>query len=100
MPDQDAVVRARRREVARRHHPDLGGDVETYVRAMAELDGDSPGAPGAPATAGGVVVAVRRRRPLRSAARRGRRLSRELRRRLPRRVPGARRYATLTTDQT
>lgn len=97
MPDQDAVVRARRREVARRHHPDLGGDVETYVRAMAELDGDSPDAP---ATAGGVVVAVRRRRPLRSAARRGRRLSRELRRRLPRRVPGARRYATLPTDQT
>ena len=90
-------MRARRREVARRHHPDLGGDVEAYVRAMAELDGDSPGAP---ATVGDVVVAVRRRRPLRSAARRGRRLSRELRRRLPRRVPGARRYATLPTDQT
>ena len=27
-----------RRAVARRHHPDVGGDVEVYLAALAEVD--------------------------------------------------------------
>ncbi|SNT40940.1 hypothetical protein [Rhodococcoides kyotonense] len=33
-----AALRAARREVARTHHPDLGGDPDTYIRLLAELE--------------------------------------------------------------
>ena len=31
-------LRRRRREIARRHHPDLGGDREAFIAAMAALE--------------------------------------------------------------
>jgi hypothetical protein len=84
-PDTDlsAELRAERRAVARRLHPDLGGDAEEFARAMAALDRAAvvhrPSRP--------VVVRSRRGR-VRAAARR-------VRTRLPARWPGARRYGSL-----
>ncbi|MCW4353695.1 hypothetical protein ONR57_10345 [Hoyosella sp. YIM 151337] len=33
----DAQYKAARRAVARKHHPDLGGDPEAYLQALEEL---------------------------------------------------------------
>ncbi|OAK54828.1 MULTISPECIES: hypothetical protein [Rhodococcus] len=33
-----AALKAARREIARTHHPDRGGDPDTYIRLLAELD--------------------------------------------------------------
>ena len=35
---QLAAWRSARRDAARRHHPDLGGDADALVRALAEVD--------------------------------------------------------------
>ncbi|MGJ7440736.1 hypothetical protein [Aquipuribacter sp. MA13-6] len=81
--------RTERRAVARRLHPDLGGDVEQYLAALAEVDRRH-----GPAPAGHPGPASRRSR--RSGLRRRmNRAVRAARRRLPRHVPGARRYARL-----
>ncbi|QIG42157.1 hypothetical protein G5V58_04690 [Nocardioides anomalus] len=83
----DAELRAARRAVARRLHPDLGGDAEEFARAMAALDrAERPG----PAAVG--PVAVRSRWTRARAAARG---ARGLRTRLPASWPGARRYGSL-----
>ncbi|GGC52429.1 hypothetical protein IEU95_10635 [Hoyosella rhizosphaerae] len=46
MTDQGAQYKAARRAAAREHHPDVGGDPETYIRVLAEIDrlyrSDSP----------------------------------------------------------
>lgn len=38
-------LRARRRAIAKRHHPDLGGDPAEFDRAMRALDGPQVGSP-------------------------------------------------------
>jgi len=59
-----------RRAVARRHHPDVGGDVEAYLAALAEVDTRFGRGP----TRAAVPIIVRRsrlrraRRTLRSVA--------------------------------
>ncbi|GAB3110048.1 hypothetical protein GCM10027055_08850 [Janibacter alkaliphilus] len=104
MPElTEAQRRERRWAIARRHHPDLGGDPETYLAAMAALDGPtSPTSVSAsvstPAPAVSVVV-TRRRAALRAVRRRARRAGIRTREALPRSVPGARRYATIRNDQ-
>lgn len=98
--------RRARARVAREHHPDLGGDLDTYLTAVAGVDArfgrrasraaivvsGSRGTPGVRATTGPLVTARRARarlwRRVRAAVRHGRH-------RLPRRVPGRRRYTTL-----
>ena len=95
-PDPAAEHRAQLRAVARRLHPDLGGDPDAYLAAVAALD--EPRGPASPAPAGrtttsgpvGHVHRARRRirRGLRTAGR-------TARTRLPRSLPGSRRYAQL-----
>lgn len=84
---------AERRALLRRHHPDLGGDPDEFVRLLAALDRDaaSPGG-----TGGTGATTVLTHRPLRSAwRRRTRLLALRVSTGLPRRLPGARRYGRL-----
>lgn len=80
----EAELRARRRELARRHHPDAGGDPDTFIEVMRVLDRRLTSPDGRPR--GGARTG--------RAARRRRQALRRWRTRLPRRLPGARRYAT------
>jgi hypothetical protein len=84
-------ARRRRREIARQHHPDLGGDPEVFIAAMRALQEPDPAAPTRP----GIPVTVRstsRSRLARTVRRRATRLLRGTRHRIPRSVPGSRRY--------
>lgn len=81
--DPDAARRAARREVARRLHPDRGGDVGAYLAALAAVDR----AHALPTS----TTSTRRPR----LGRRLRLVSRAVRARLPRGVPGSRRWARL-----
>lgn len=81
----------RRREIARRHHPDRGGDPAVFVAEMERLAREASPAP----VAGAPVSIVARRRPWRSLRRSTQRLADGVRARLPRHVPGARRYGRL-----
>ena len=98
-----AAWRAERRGVARQHHPDVGGDLQEYLRATAEIDrryGVGPKvATNAPGTRSRTGVRTDRRsqarRSVRTCARRTRALSKTIRSRLPRWVPGARRYTQI-----
>lgn len=91
--------RRERRRAARTHHPDVGGDLDQYLRVVSEIDarlGPSdrpPARAGATTTVSGRRTAMRRR--LRTATREAHRLSRRVRSRLPRGVPGARRWTEL-----
>lgn len=78
----DRAARAVRRALIREHHPDRGGDVDTFVRLLDRLD-VAETATGDPARSRG-----------RSRRMRVRRLARAARTALPRRLPGARRYAS------
>lgn len=84
LADDAAQRRARaRREVARRLHPDLGGDPDEFIRAMRDIDGPpAPPPPHPPVTV--FRTGVRRWRSPRR-----RRTS------LPGWVPGVRRYTQL-----
>ena len=81
----DRAARAVRRALIREHHPDRGGDVDTFVRLLDRLDA-------AHAAAGDPARTLGRSRRLR--VRRLRCLARAARTALPRRLPGARRYAS------
>lgn len=79
-------VRARNR-VARRHHPDLGGDADAYLRALAEVDtryGRGPTRPEAPRLEvhRDTRIAARIARVVARAGRLARRATRALPRRL------------------
>ncbi len=84
--------RAARREAARRHHPDLGGDAEALQRALHEVDARFGVVEAGPRP----VVVVRRtplaRRVLSVPARGIARGARLLQAALPRTWPGSRRY--------
>ena len=80
---------AERRALLRRHHPDLGGDPDEFVRLLAALD-EAERAPGAATTT------VRTHRARRAGWRRRPRLVvRRVSTALPRRLPGTRRYGRL-----
>lgn len=91
--------RRERRRAARAHHPDVGGDLDEYLRVVGEIDARLgpvdrlPAVAGVTTTVSGRRVSVRRR--LRTVRRRTRGLSRAVRSRLPRGVPGARRWSEL-----
>ncbi|GAB6899362.1 hypothetical protein [Kineosporia succinea] len=79
--------RRRERRLAWQHHPDRGGDPQTYLRLRAELarhDGEPP------RTALVLHTTFRAR-----VTARARRAGRRLRTVLPRRLPGSRRYFEL-----
>ena len=81
----ERAARAVRRALIREHHPDRGGDVDTFVRLLDRLDA-------ADAAAGDPARTLGRSRRIR--VRRLRSLARAARTALPRRLPGARRYAS------
>lgn len=83
---------AERRALLRRHHPDLGGDPEEFVRLLAALD--EAAAPAAAGVTGAATLVAGR--PRRAAwRRRTRLLARRVSTGLPRRLPGTRRYGQL-----
>ncbi|MBO1768336.1 hypothetical protein [Allobranchiibius sp. GilTou38] len=87
---------AARRAVARRLHPDLGGDSQEYVAAMAELDHRLGVTAAAPHAAGqGPVPDIVRHGRLSSVRGNTRRAARTMRRILPSGWPGSRRYGRL-----
>lgn len=95
----DAEHRAQLRAVARRFHPDLGGDLDTYLAAVADLDAPRLTSPSAPfsrpsdhLTSGRAGFAHRARQRVRRGLRTAGRTARS---RLPRAVPGSRRWARL-----
>lgn len=100
-----AAWRAERRAAARRHHPDVGGDVQDYLRVTADIDlryalGAAAARYGsAPNTEARTFVRNDRRsralRRFRTLARGRRALSKTIRSRLPRWAPGARRYTQI-----
>ncbi|WP_380169237.1 hypothetical protein [Jannaschia sp. R86511] len=95
-PASQARYRADRRAVARRLHPDLGGDVESYLAALAEVDRRHGRTPDPGPTATGTTADRGTWRARRSGLRRrANRAARAARQHLPRRAPGARRYARL-----
>ncbi len=69
-PAQQRAWTLARRRAARAHHPDRGGDVATYLDALAAVDAHFgvPAAGGRPLPPAPPVVAAarRRRRPLRA----------------------------------
>lgn len=84
-----------RRAVARRLHPDLGGDPQEYAAAMARLE-DRFGQPRARPMDGSIEVHVMtRRRPLSALTHSAGRAATKLRSRIPRGWPGAHRYGQL-----
>jgi len=100
-----AAWRAERRRAARAHHPDVGGNLDEYLRVTAGIDakyGLDPKATtsgSAPGTRGHTSVRDDRRsralRRFRASTRRARALSKTMRSQLPRWVPGARRYTQI-----
>ncbi|MDQ3615772.1 MAG: hypothetical protein M3393_03945 [Actinomycetota bacterium] len=97
-PSARRAWRQARREVAREHHPDHGGDPAVYLRKMDEVDQgflvDANSAT-VPTLASSTRLRTRASRSLRRSRRRLGRGTRILRGALPRRVPGARRYVEL-----
>lgn len=97
--------RAERAKAARRHHPDVGGDLHEYLRVTAEIDrrhGHGSNSAGhRPASDPGCHLSARKgwraraRRRLGALARRSRALSKTTRSTVPRWVPGARRYTQI-----
>lgn len=83
--------------VARVHHPDLGGDVETYLSALAEVDARFGRTPDPGLDRGPVFVHRDPSLPARlgRAALLGRRSLRRLRDGLPERLRPGRRYIDL-----
>lgn len=87
----------RRRDAARRHHPDAGGDVDTYLRQMREIDEEfgvrtphaNPFSHSPPANRS-LMRRLRGR-----TRRRTKQAVRRVRQRLPRKLPGSRRYFDL-----
>lgn len=95
LDERDASAAARR-AVARRLHPDLGGDPQEYVAAMAALDRRYPREPhGEHHTADGVVNVVARHRIRSAMGVTARKTVACVRGVLPRGWPGARRYGRL-----
>lgn len=90
-PRQRAAWRAERIQVARRLHPDVGGEAAQYLAALAAVDHRFGSA--RPQTRSGPWVGLQR--GVRRQMRRSRTGLRELRARLPRKVPGAKRYIDL-----
>ena len=98
-----AAWRAERRQAARRHHPDVGGDLREYLRVTADIDarygldpkaatyGSAPGPRGRTSACND----SRARRRFAASVRRTRTVSKAIRSRLPRWVPGARRYTRI-----
>lgn len=98
-PDAYRQWRSARRNTARRHHPDVGGDREEYIERMREVDRQY-GVDDAPTQPGGVSGSASGRahlvgRAVRRARRRARQRLRRVRGQLPRRMPGSRRYFDL-----
>lgn len=97
-----AAWRVDRRHAARHHHPDVGGDLQEYLRVTAEIDRTYGYGPKlatyrlGSATSGSASVRKdrrsRARRSLKAWRRKARAVSRNMRSRLPRWAPGARRY--------
>lgn len=99
-PDTYRSWREARRDIARRHHPDVGGDPARYIQLMREVDvrfgiDALRGTPDGQSETRLVGGLRRAGRAVRRARRRTRHGLRRARGRLPRRFPGSRRYIDL-----
>lgn len=97
-PDDRADWQRARRAVARRYHPDLGGDLDTYLRKVRAVDHAyghqvRTRGPGVVVTSAGALARLRRARH--RGVRTSRRMVRSVRAHLPRGVPGRRRYTSV-----
>lgn len=95
-----AAWRSERRRVVKALHPDVGGDPETYLQTMREVDqrhGIAPSQATDPPAARPrrSSIAHRLGRARHTARRRSKRAVQNVRARLPRGVPGSRRYIDL-----
>lgn len=101
--EQLRAARTRRREAAKLHHPDRGGDPAAFARAMESLDRESaeasgPGGPeGSRTTPAGLTVihTTALSRTLRIVKKTGGHLIRGVRQHIPRSMPASRRYGRL-----
>lgn len=91
-PSAYAEWKRRRRDVARRFHPDLGGDPETYLRQMRAVDEEFGVGTRAYGSADQSSTRRRGSRARHRARRRLKATARRVRAKLPRRLPGSRRY--------
>lgn len=89
----ERVARARRREVAKRHHPDVGGDAEEFVRAMLALSESERKEAGF--TSDVTVLLTGRSRARLWVRKSQRQIVKGMRSRIPRPLPGSRRYGKL-----
>lgn len=98
-PQLRAAWRRARRQVARDHHPDVGGDIDTYLASIAQVDARFSAGPDRSTSRRRVEIQrtpwTLLRRSLRRRLRRTAGHVRDVRTRLPRRVPGSRRYIDL-----
>lgn len=96
-PPRTAEHDAARRAVARRLHPDLGGDTDEYLLAMTRVDQqfDTAGASTPPGTHPEVPTVLHRGSPLGSVWKGTRAAVRTMQRALPHGWPGSRRYGQL-----
>lgn len=95
-PDQCEEYAAAQRAVARRLHPDLGGDTQEYLEAMSELEQQyAPPNESATVVPPTRVYVVPRRRVRAALSARTRAVVSSTRAALPRRWPGSRRYGRL-----
>ncbi len=89
-PEERARWRAARARVARHHHPDLGGDPDEFIAALAEVDAQY---------ALPTMTQARRwttmRRRVKRQVRQSKQGLRTFRSRLPKGMPGSRRYFEL-----
>lgn len=90
-PESDASRRHAIREVAREHHPDVGGDPDVYLEKMRELD-ERFASSVRPSGSDGRRWRIRLGRRMRRGRRRVGKRARRARNRLPKGVPGSRRY--------
>ncbi len=91
----ERAARARRREVAKRHHPDVGGNAEEFVRAMLALSESERREAGFTSDSDVTVLLTGRSRARRWVRKSQRQIVRGMRSRIPRPLPGSRRYGKL-----
>lgn len=89
LTEAERHARSLRRAAAKRHHPDLGGDADEFVRVMQGLAAGDGGWD--PLT----VTVTTRSRAARAVRTTSKTVLATVRRRLPRSFPGSRRYGHL-----
>ena len=91
----ERTAKALRREAAKRHHPDLGGDADEFIRAMRTLSPSERREAGGTSDSEVTIRVTGRSRARHWVSKSQRHLVKGLRSRIPRPLPGSRRYGQL-----